>query len=66
MEPAAPETLLKAFQTLDADGKGYISKDHMTKLMTEEGDPFTQVCIVSQSLTCLVGMMGQAQCPFSY
>lgn len=43
MEPAAPEKLLEAFKLFDAEGKGTISKDQMTKLMMEEGEPFSQV-----------------------
>lgn len=42
MEPAAPEKLLEAFQVLDPEGKGYITKEYMTKLMMEEGEPFSQ------------------------
>lgn len=42
MEPASAEKLLKAFQILDSEGKGTISKEYITKLMTEEGEPFTQ------------------------
>lgn len=44
MEPASAEKLLKAFHILDTDGKGSISKDFISKLMSEEGEPFTQVC----------------------
>lgn len=43
MEPAAPEKLLEAFKLFDAEGKGTISKEQMTKLMMEEGEPFSQV-----------------------
>lgn len=43
MEAAEPEKLLEAFQVLDPDGKGYITKDNISKLMMEEGEPFTQV-----------------------
>lgn len=43
LKPAAPEKLLKAFQILDPENKGYISRDCMTKLLMEEGEPFTQV-----------------------
>lgn len=42
MEPASAERLLKAFQILDTDGKGTLSKEYMGKLMSEEGEPFTQ------------------------
>ena len=42
MEPASAEKLLKAFQILDVEGKGTISKEYITKLMSEEGEPFTQ------------------------
>lgn len=34
--------LIKALQTLDVEGKGYIPADEMTRLMTEEGEPFSQ------------------------
>lgn len=42
MEPASAEKLLKAFQVLDSEGKGTISKEYITKIMSEEGEPFTQ------------------------
>ncbi|GAB0098666.1 EF-hand calcium-binding domain-containing protein 2 [Sergentomyia squamirostris] len=42
MEPAAPEKLLKAFQMLDSEGKGFIPRDYLTKMMMEEGEPFSQ------------------------
>lgn len=43
MEPVAPERLLKAFQLLDPENKGHICRQHMSKLLMEEGEPFTQV-----------------------
>lgn len=43
MEAALAEKLLEAFRVLDSDSKGFITKDHFSKLMTEEGEPFTQV-----------------------
>lgn len=43
MEPASAENLLKAFHILDADGKGTLSKEYISRLMSEEGEPFTQV-----------------------
>lgn len=43
MEPASAEKLLQAFQILDADGKGTLSKECTCKLMSEEGEPFSQV-----------------------
>lgn len=43
MKPAAPEKLLKAFQILDPENKGFIHKEYMTKILMEEGEPFTQV-----------------------
>lgn len=41
MQPASAEELLKAFQTLDLDGTGYITKDAMAALMKEGPEPFT-------------------------
>ncbi|XP_065077194.1 dynein regulatory complex protein 8 [Ochlerotatus camptorhynchus] len=41
LEPAPPEKLLKAFRVLDQEGKGFVDRDYMTKLITEEGEPFT-------------------------
>ena len=36
---ASPEEqLLKAFQVLDADSKGYLTQEELTKAMTEEGE----------------------------
>ncbi|XP_073987277.1 dynein regulatory complex protein 8 [Rhodnius prolixus] len=42
MQPASAEELLKAFQTLDKENKGYLTKEYLTKAMMEEGEPFTQ------------------------
>ncbi|XP_055372717.1 dynein regulatory complex protein 8-like [Condylostylus longicornis] len=42
MEPAAPEKLLEAFKLLDIDGKGVLTKEYVTKIMRDEGEPFTQ------------------------
>jgi Ca2+-binding EF-hand superfamily protein len=43
MEPVAIEKLLEAFQVLDSDPpKQYVTKDFMTKIMMEEGEPFSQ------------------------
>ncbi|BFZ12097.1 hypothetical protein BsWGS_15136 [Bradybaena similaris] len=36
------DELVKAFQVLDIDGKGYLTAEELTKYMTEEGEPFTQ------------------------
>ncbi|KAF6215448.1 hypothetical protein GE061_010201 [Apolygus lucorum] len=41
MQPASAEELLKAFQTLDLEGTGYITKDMMAVLMKEGSEPFT-------------------------
>lgn len=43
MEPATAENLLEAFRLFDRDNKGTLSRDMIAKLMTEEGEPFTQV-----------------------
>ncbi|XP_026685394.1 dynein regulatory complex protein 8 [Diaphorina citri] len=40
-QPASAEELLKAFRTLDKDNKSYLDKEYLTKLMIEEGEPFT-------------------------
>lgn len=42
MEPASPEKILAAFQILDPEQKTYITKEYMSKMMMEEGEPFTQ------------------------
>ncbi|XP_055919627.1 dynein regulatory complex protein 8-like isoform X2 [Eupeodes corollae] len=42
MEPVSPEKLLEAFQVLDPDGNGFLTKEFMSKIMMEEGEPFTQ------------------------
>lgn len=42
MEAALPEKLLEAFKVLDPENKGYLAKEYISKLMTEEGEPFTQ------------------------
>ncbi|KAL1457624.1 hypothetical protein WDU94_007832, partial [Cyamophila willieti] len=40
-QPASAEELLKAFRTLDKENKNYLDKEYLTKLMMEEGEPFT-------------------------
>lgn len=42
LQPASPEELLKAFQTLDKEKKGVLDREMMTRAMMEEGEPFTQ------------------------
>lgn len=42
MEPASPEKLLEAFHILDPENKGYVTKEYLSKVMMEEGEPFTQ------------------------
>lgn len=56
MEPASAEKLLKAFHILDTDGNGTISKDYISKLMSEEGEPFTQVSIAFENTLWLLAM----------
>ncbi|KAL2714234.1 dynein regulatory complex protein 8-like isoform X1 [Vespula squamosa] len=41
-KPAEPEELLKAFQLLDPDNRGYIMKDDLEKTLMEIGEPFTK------------------------
>ncbi|XP_060519590.1 dynein regulatory complex protein 8 isoform X2 [Cylas formicarius] len=41
-EPASPEELLEAFKTLDFEGKGFLTKDYISTLMTQDGEPFNQ------------------------
>ena len=36
-KPAPEDQLLKAFQVLDQESKGNLSKEELTKYMTEEG-----------------------------
>ncbi|KAG7206333.1 hypothetical protein KM043_003705 [Ampulex compressa] len=40
--PAEPEDLLKAFQLLDPENRGYIVKDDLEKAIMEVGEPFTK------------------------
>lgn len=42
MEPVPIEKLLEAFQVLDVEGKGFVTKDFMAKIMSEDGEPFSQ------------------------
>nr|XP_022908550.1 EF-hand calcium-binding domain-containing protein 2-like isoform X2 [Onthophagus taurus] len=41
-EPPSPDALLEAFHVLDPLGKGYITREYITQLMTEKGEPFSQ------------------------
>ncbi|XP_006626105.1 dynein regulatory complex protein 8 [Lepisosteus oculatus] len=40
--PISEDTLLRAFEVLDHDRKGYLDPEELTKFMSEEGEPFTQ------------------------
>uniref|UniRef100_A0A1A9VM93 EF-hand domain-containing protein n=1 Tax=Glossina austeni TaxID=7395 RepID=A0A1A9VM93_GLOAU len=42
MEPAGPEELLAAFHVIDDENRGYLEPEYFSKLMMEEGEPFTQ------------------------
>ncbi|XP_037888633.1 dynein regulatory complex protein 8 [Glossina fuscipes] len=42
MEPAGPEELLAAFHVIDEENRGYLDPEYFSKLMMEEGEPFTQ------------------------
>ncbi|RZC42030.1 EF-hand calcium-binding domain-containing protein 2 [Asbolus verrucosus] len=41
-QPASPAQLLEAFQILDSDKRGFLTKEHISTLMTQDGEPFTQ------------------------
>ena len=41
-KPAPEDQLLKAFEVLDTERKGFLSQEELSKLMVEEGEPFTQ------------------------
>ncbi|XP_034170885.1 dynein regulatory complex protein 8 isoform X1 [Osmia lignaria lignaria] len=41
-KPAEPEDLLKAFQLLDPENRGYIVRDDLEKAMMEIGEPFSK------------------------
>ncbi|KAK6181109.1 hypothetical protein SNE40_009040 [Patella caerulea] len=41
-KPSPEDILLKAFQVLDVEMKGYLTREELEKYMTEEGEPFTQ------------------------
>ncbi|KAF7265947.1 dynein regulatory complex protein 8-like isoform X3 [Rhynchophorus ferrugineus] len=41
-EPASPEELLKAFHTLDPEQRGFLTKECVSTLMTQDGEPFNQ------------------------
>ncbi|XP_069464108.1 dynein regulatory complex protein 8 isoform X4 [Ambystoma mexicanum] len=40
--PAPEDVLLRAFEVLDKQKRGYLTKEDLTKYMTLEGEPFTQ------------------------
>lgn len=42
MEPASPEKLLKAFETLDPENKRFLTKEYFGKLMEEEAEKFSK------------------------
>ncbi|PAA55975.1 hypothetical protein BOX15_Mlig012786g1 [Macrostomum lignano] len=40
-KPALEDQLLKAFQVLDIENNGYLTKEEIEKYMVEEGEPFS-------------------------
>ncbi|XP_067844378.1 dynein regulatory complex protein 8 isoform X1 [Heptranchias perlo] len=40
--PQPEDVILRAFEVLDQNQKGYLTQDELTKYLTEEGEPFTQ------------------------
>ncbi|XP_009684923.1 dynein regulatory complex protein 8 isoform X2 [Struthio camelus] len=40
--PIPEDVLLRAFEALDENKRGYLTKEELVKYMTEEGEPFTQ------------------------
>ena len=45
-KPASEEQLMKAFQTLDTEGQGFLTQEQLSKLMMEEGPYCSQLVIV--------------------
>lgn len=41
-QPANPEQLLEAFHILDPEGHGYLTREVISTLMTQDGEPFNQ------------------------
>lgn len=64
MEPAPPERLLEAFRVLDPEDKGYVSKENISKLMMEEGEPFTQEELDEMLATAVD--QGSGNIPYEY
>lgn len=50
MEAATPEKLLEAFRVLDPENRGYLKKDDISKMMMDEGEPFTQVSVFDHGI----------------
>ncbi|XP_037678422.1 dynein regulatory complex protein 8 isoform X2 [Choloepus didactylus] len=40
--PIPEDILLRAFEVLDPDKRGFLTKEELIKYMTEEGEPFSQ------------------------
>jgi Ca2+-binding EF-hand superfamily protein len=64
LQPASPEKLLKAFLTLDHDRKGYLTKEFLSKIMMEEGEPFTQEELDEMMAAAIDGETGNI--PYEY
>lgn len=45
--PHTEDKILKAFQTLDAEAKGFLTKDVLKQYLTTEGTRILLVCIIS-------------------
>ena len=53
-KPSPEDKLLKAFQVLDKDGKGYLTEEELTKCMTEEGTSVFHFVFICSGLILLV------------
>ncbi|XP_078504928.1 dynein regulatory complex protein 8 [Lissotriton helveticus] len=40
--PVSEDVLIRAFEVLDQQKKGFLTREELTKYMTQEGEPFTQ------------------------
>lgn len=42
-KPAAPELLLRGFQAIDVENKGYLTPDYLKNLLTTQGEVLSEV-----------------------
>uniref|UniRef100_A0A8C0U816 EF-hand calcium binding domain 2 n=1 Tax=Cyanistes caeruleus TaxID=156563 RepID=A0A8C0U816_CYACU len=60
--PIPEDVILHAFEALDENKCGYITKEDLVKHLTEEGNDFCNICIYVKSITYVYGTLRSLPC----